>query len=250
MLTDAAVFGASFYLFNPGGSSGAIWFGTPYYADLVRHGSWFAPLLLNLVGFVVMAIMVAAWRRPTDRDDFTGRRARDVVEILAVIFFLANLPGLLKKKPNNNNNNNNNVFGWLALPLMTGELLRQAEIRGNSLSVRVISGVVLVACIVGLVLIGLRQWPIIVNTEALIRTGDMDYYAGKSQRGYRTAAKKAMKELGLTGIFTAPQAAPPAHPIVDTLFYYDLSFYDAKTTAVYIPPTATIYWSLTDDCDG
>jgi hypothetical protein len=217
--------------------------------DLIRHGSWFAPLLLNLVGFAVMALMLAAWRRPTDGTGFTGRRARDVIEILAVIFVLANLPAALLEIPGGDAFYFIVAFGWMTLPLMTGELLRQAERRGNTLPARAVAGVVLVACIVGLVLVGQRQWRIIVNTEALIRTGDVQYYAGKSQRGYRVAAKKAMKELGLAGIFTAPQAVPPAALFGEGLMV-DLAGDDPKTTAIYVAPTTTDYWSLTDDCDG
>jgi hypothetical protein len=98
------------------------------------------------------------------------------------------------------------------------------------------------------VLLGQRQWVLIVNTEALVRTGNLQYYAGKSQKRMRVTAAAAEKQLGLAGLFATPPAAGPAAPVIEALRQFRASAGNAGS--VYVPPSNADYWALTEDCDG
>jgi hypothetical protein len=244
-VVDLAAFGLCLFLFNPGGA-GAIWFGTPYYVEMIRGGNFLSPILINLIGFAVIALMVRAWRRP-DSGAVSGLRARDVVETLAIVFVLANLPGTVMEIPGGDAFYFVVVFGWMALPLMTGEVLSRADHTSRP-AARSVATVAVLACIVGLAIIGLRQWRMVINAEALVRSGDMQYFSGTSQKTLRIGASKALNELGVAGIFTASPAAAPAAPVVAALHEFRASAGNSGT--VYVAPSTAGYWSLTEDCDG
>jgi hypothetical protein len=245
-VADLLVFGLSLYLFNPGGGEGTKWFGTPYYVDTIRDGSFLSPILINLIGFAVAAIMIRAWRRH-DPDIVSGTQARDVLEILGIVFLLANLPGAMMEIPGGDAFYFIVVFGWMALPLMTGEVLRQSETVRRPVALS-IATVAVVACVVGLAVIGLRQWRVVINTEALIRSGDTQYYAGKSQKNMRMNASRALNELGVAGIFALPPAQAPATPVIDALRRFRAT--SGNAGSVYVAPSTAGYWALTEDCDG
>jgi hypothetical protein len=242
---DLAAFGLCLFLFNPGGA-GAIWFGIPYYVDMIRRGNVLSPILINIIGFAVMAIIAQAWRRPGPQT-VTGSQARDVLEIVAIIFFLANLPGAVMEIPGGDAFYFIVVFGWLTLPLMTGEVLVRADTTRRPIALSVAT-VAVVACVIGLAVVGVRQWRIVINTEAMVRSGDMQYFTGVGARALRTGSSKALNELGVSGIFTASPAPAPATPVVDALRRFRASAGDAGT--VYVAPATAAYWSLTEDCDG
>jgi hypothetical protein len=244
-LADFVAFGLCLFLFNPGGA-GAIWFGTPYYVDVMRGGSVLSPILINIIGFAVVAVMARAWRRP-DPQAVSGSQARDVLEIIAIIFLLANLPGAVMEIPGGDAFYFIVVFGWLALPLMAGEVLGRADTTRRPIA-RSVATVAVVACVIGLAIIGVRQWRMVIKTEAQVRSGDMQYFSGTSQTALRIGARKALSELGVAGIFTAGPAPAPATPVVDVLRQFRASAGDRGT--VYVAPTSGGYWSLSVDCDG
>jgi hypothetical protein len=170
-----------------------------------------------------------------------------VVEIFAIIFFLANLPGALMEIAGADAFYFVVVFAWIGLPLATGEVLRKTETTRRPVALSVAT-VTVVACVIGLTIIGLRQWRMVINTEALVRSGDLGYYTGTSQKALRIGASKALSKLGVSGIFTANPAPAPAAPVIEALRAFRVSAGNAGS--VYVAPATEGYWSLTEDCDG
>ncbi len=246
-VADLLLFGLGMWLFNPGGGEQTIWFGTPYYVGLIRNGDLFGPVLVNLIGFVLVAVLAWAWRRP-EPPALGGVQARDAVESLAIAFVLANLPGALMEIFAGDAFYFIVVFGWLSLPLMTGEVLRQAERRAGQRSAYAAAAVAILACLVGLALLGQRQWQLVAGTEALVRTGDPQYYSGKGRKNLRLGAAAAMKDLGVRGILTTAPGVAPADPVVAALHRFRAAA--GNGGSLYVVPSSAGYWGLTEDCDG
>jgi hypothetical protein len=246
-IADILLFGIGMWLFNPGTEGQTVWLGTPYYVELIRGGAYLSPLLINLIGFAVIALMVRAWRRPASAA-LGGVPARDTAEALVIAFLLANLPGTLMEIASGDAFYFVAIFGWIALPLAAGEILCQAERRAGQTGARAVAAFVLVACVVGLGLLAQRQWALVANTEALIRTGDLQYYAGKGQKAMRAKASAAVKQLGFAGLFAASPALAPAQSVVDMLHQFRAAA--GNTGSLYVPPSNSAYWDLTEDCDG
>jgi hypothetical protein len=248
-LADILLLALGVWLFSPGGSAGepVVWFGRPYYARMVSNGNYLGPLLANLLGFAVMALLWRAWRRP-NAEVFSGREARRALESFAIIFFLANLPGAVMDIAGGDAYYFIIVFGWVALPLMVGEVLRLADQRAGQKSAHAVAAIAILACLVGLTLVGPRQWSLVAGTEALVRTGNAQYYSGKSPKSWRAGAQAAMKDIGISGIFTNAPSAAPAAPVIEALQQFRASAGNAGS--VYVVPPAADYWKLTEDCNG
>jgi hypothetical protein len=245
-IADVSLLALGLWLFRPAQAS-VVWFGTPYYLEIIRDGDVLGPILINLLGFAVVGILWRAARRPQP-ETLSGRQARDAVESLAIVFLLANLPGALTEIYASNAIYFVLVFCWLAVPLATGEILLQSERQAGRKGAYALAGVAIIACIVGATLTTLREWRIIVGTEALIRTGDLQYYHGKSARGFRAGAAAAVKDLGLRGVFTATPVRSPAEDLIAAIRQFRSSA--GNGGSVYVAPDTQAYWALTEDCDG
>ena len=239
---------------TPGTESGAKVFGTPFYLDMMKHGYPLFPILVNLEGIAVMVIMGLVLRRAHPDRPAERRWARDVIESLAVVFVIANLPGLVLKIAGGDTIYFVQIFGWVAKPLLLGEILRLPELRPSAMRnppQRV--GVALtwigtVACVVGLMLVGIRQARLAIDMEAAVRTGNLDYYSSAGSRAVRTNAKRALRKLGIAGVLTTAPAAAPGAALADALIGFRQSAGPAG--GLYVPPSLTDYWSLQLDCNA
>jgi hypothetical protein len=87
-----------------------------------------------------------------------------------------------------------------------------------------------------------------VDANALLRSGDLSYYADDKRKVWRDDAKRALKEFGLAKVLTMPAAAPTGLPLAESLRQARASLGDKA--ALYVPVGDAGYWSLVIDCDG
>jgi hypothetical protein len=84
--------------------------------------------------------------------------------------------------------------------------------------------------------------------NALLRSGDLSYYAEDKRKAWREDAKRAVKEFGLWHLLTAPEATPTGEALAQGL--RDLRAAQGERIALYVPAGNTAYWNLVVDCDG
>jgi hypothetical protein len=87
-----------------------------------------------------------------------------------------------------------------------------------------------------------------LTANALLRSGDLSYYADDKGRARRADAKRAVEEFGLGHLLTAPAAVPTAEVFAEDLRKLRRS--EGPGLALYIPNSNKAYWELVVDCDG
>lgn len=245
-------------LFSPSaGESGAEFLGTPFYVEYgFRNGYPLLPLTVNIEGLALIGLMILRHCRSSLSVTTALKQNRLLgLETFLIILLLANLPGLLLRIDGGDAGYFIQVFGWAALPMILGEMLvgrpwipapAAAPIRrwaAPTITLLIVAG-----CAVGTFGAAQSQANMSLAVMALVRTGDPTYFDSTKRKELRADARRALKELGWSGLFLAPPPKSPAADLVTAL--KDLRATYGNAARLYAPADALDYWSLTKDCDG
>jgi hypothetical protein len=238
---------AAFLMFNDSGSMGATFFGKPYYVEYgFERGEWWLPVTFQIETIAaLLALAFMALAQPA---------RRLTIETLIVAALAGNLPGLLMYIQSGNAAYFLISQAWIAIPILAALLPAIAEaigarLRGFNRFAPAAASVLLVAVIGYASYSEVRtRGALFVDANALLRSGDLTYYADDKRRAWRDGAKRALKEFGLAKVLTMPAAMPTGMRLARQLHQ---AAYAAKgTTLLYVPSDNTEFWSLVIDCDG
>jgi hypothetical protein len=143
---------------------------------------------------------------------------------------------------------------WIAIPvlaaLLPGALAILAAWLGRVHRLASVAAVILTVIAVGYASYSeLRtRGALFLAANALLRSGDLSYYADDKRRVWRSDAKRALDEFGLWHLLTAPAPVPPGAGLAQALT--DLRATAGDKTALYVPASNSEYWNLVIDCDG
>lgn len=260
IVTIGSAFLVSFWAFGVSkGQSGVTLFGVPYYIEYGFHGGHpLLPLTANIEGLAFCTILAARLRHG-GLSIWQGFQQRKTVglEMFAVIFILANLPGLVLEIPGGDATYFIQVFDWAAKPLLVGEVLafcgrlrrNRADVVGwwRWLVAAVVTGAIL-SSLIGLVVSMVNQTFLAASMNALVRTGDLTYFQSNRRKQLRADAGRAIDAPGWAGLLNATPPRPPAEELAQALL--DARASGGNLAGLYVPPNIDSFWSLTKDCDG
>lgn len=238
---------AAFLMFNDTGAMGAYFFGKPYYVEYgFERGEWWLPVtyqIETIAALVLLALLIVA-----------GPARRLTVETLILAALAGNLPGLLMYIQSGNAAYFLISQAWAAMPILAALLPAAGEaIRGRLL--RLGRWAPAAAIVMAAVAIGYASYSefrtrgaLFVDANALLRSGDLSYYADDKRRVWREDAKRALKEFGLGEVLTRPAAAPTGGVLAQSL-HETRAALGAKA-ALYVPAGNAEFWNLVIDCDG
>lgn len=238
---------AAYLMFSDTGAMGAQLFGKPYYVEYgFERGAWWLPVtyqLETILAALVLAFVIGA-----------GPARRLTVETLIVAALAGNLPGLLMYIQSGNAAYFLVSQAWIAIPILAALLPAAAAAAGGCLR-RLHRLAPAVATVIAIILIGYASFSefrtrgaLFISANALLRTGDLSYYADDKRRVWRNDAKRALKEFGLSQVLTMPAATPTGEALARALQVLRADL--GPRTALYIPAENTDYWNLVIDCDG
>jgi hypothetical protein len=238
--------GASFWLASDPAGMGGQWFGRPYYVERgLDEGDYLLPLRVQIEW--LLALLGIWWlaRRGTSPD------ARRLAEPLLIVAVGANLPGLLMYIPGGDAFYFITVSNWIALPIVivSGVLLRDpVAVPGYRRWVTIAAAVILLGVAgwtsVAHVKLGLRHF---IAANALMRTGDLGYYANDNKKPVREDAERAWKTIDHGTLLGGPRAPAPADSLLAKLA--ELRTQYGKEVALYAGPAVTDFWDYLRDCD-
>jgi hypothetical protein len=242
-----AAFLITYLMFNDSSSMGALFFGKPYYVEYgFERGEWWIPITYQIETLAALAILIFACAKTVAR--------RLTIETLIVAAIGGNLPGLIMYIQSGNAAYFLVSQAWIAIPILTALLPGTFAALGARLG-RVHRFAPVAVIILAVIGIGYASFgelrtraSLFLSANALLRSGDLSYYADDKRRAWRADAKRAVKELGLWHLLTAPEALPPGDPLAQGL--RELRQVAGDKTALYVPAGNTDYWNLVVDCDG
>lgn len=237
----------AYLMFNDSSSMGAQFFGKPYYVEYgFERGEWWIPITYQIETLVALAILIFACAKSAAR--------RLTIETLVVAAIGGNLPGLIMYIQSGNAAYFLVSQAWSAIPILAALLPGAFAALGTKLR-RVHRFAPVAAIILAVIGIGYASFgefrtraSLFLSANALLRSGDLSYYADDKRRAWRADAKRAMKEFGLWHLLTAPAAMPPGAALAQGLT--ELRQMAGNRTALYVPASNTEYWNLVVDCDG
>jgi len=237
----------AFLMFNDSGSMGATFFGKPYYVEYgFERGQWWLPVTFQVETIAaLLALAFLAFAQPA---------RRITVETLIVAALAGNLPGLLMYIQSGNAAYFLISQAWIAIPILAALLPAIAEAVGARLRgfsrFAPAAAVILLVAIVGYASYSeLRtRGALFVDANALLRSGDLTYYADDKRKAWRDDAKRALQEFGLAKVLTMPAATPTGLPLAQQL--HQMSQAVQGTALLYVPASNTEFWNLVIDCDG
>ncbi len=238
---------AAFLMFNDSGSMGATFFGKPYFVEYgFERGEWWLPVTFQIETIAaLLALVLMAFARPA---------RRIAIETLIVAALAGNLPGLLMYIQSGNAAYFLISQAWIAIPILAALLPAIAEaigarLRGINRFAPAAATILLVAIIGYASYSELRtRGALFVDANALLRSGDLSYYADDKRRAWRDGAKRALKEFGLAKVLTMPAAMPTGMPLARQL--HQMNYALQGTALLYVPASNTEFWNLVIDCDG
>jgi hypothetical protein len=237
---------AAFLMFNDDSAMGAHFFGKPYYVEYgFERGDWLLPITFQIetiLGLIILASMRSLGAR------------RFGVETLILAAIAGNAPGLLMYIQSGNAAYFLISQAWIAVPILAAVLPAAlgavgARLRGFG---RWAPAAVIVVAILATGYASYSEFrtrgALFIDANALLRTGDLSYYADDSRKVWRADAKRALKEIGLAKVLTMPAATPTGLKLAETL--QDARRSLGNKAALYVPTENTDYWNLVIDCDG
>lgn len=238
---------AAFLMFNDTNAMGAHFFGKPYYVEYgFERGEWWLPVtyqIETIAALVVLAFLIVA-----------SPARRLTIETLILAAVAGNLPGLLMYIQSGNAAYFLISQAWAAIPILAAVLPAAGEVaRGRLL--RFGRWTPAAAIAVAVVAIGYASYSefrnrgaLFVDANALLRSGDLAYYADDKRRAWRDNAKRALKEFGLGDVLTRPVASPTGAALAHSLHETRATLGDKA--ALYVPAGNAEFWNLVIDCDG
>lgn len=237
----------AFLMFNDTGAMGAQFFGKPYYVEYgFERGEWWLPITFQIetiAALALVALVISA-----------GPARRLTIETLLVAALAGNLPGLLMYIQSGNAAYFLISQAWIAIPVLAALLPAALEAIGAWLR-RFNRWAPAAATVLAVAVVGYASFSefrtrgaLFVDANALLRTGDLSYYADDSRKAWRNDAKRALKEFGLAKVLTMPAAPPTGLKLAEQL--QDIRRSLGDKTALYVPAEDTSYWDLVSDCDG
>ncbi len=238
---------AAFVAFNDSGAMGAQFFGKPYYFEYgFERGEWWLPVtyqIETIVALILLALLIA--RSP-------ARRLTTETLILAAL--AGNLPGLLMYIQSGNAAYFLVSQAWAAIPILAALLPAAAEAIGARLRTlhcwAPVAAITLAVAIVGYASFSefRTRGALFVAANALLRSGDLSYYADDKRRAWRADAERALDEVGLAAALTRPAATPAGAALAQSL--HEARATMGEKAALYVPAGNAAFWSLVIDCDG
>lgn len=238
---------AAFRMFNDNSSMGAQFFGKPYYVEYgFERGHWLLPITLQFETLAALGLLIFATQRSA------GRRL--TIETLIVAAIAGNLPGLLMYIQSGNAAYFLVSQAWIAIPILAALLPGAWERLAAQL--RTLHRLApTAAVIVAILAAGYASYgefrtraSLFLAANAMLRSGDLSYFAEDKRKAWRDDAKRAVKEFGLAYLLTAPAATPPGEALA--LGLRDLRRTAGDKTALYVPASNTEFWDLVVDCNG
>lgn len=242
-----AAFLIAYLMFNDSSSMGAQFLGKPYYVEYgFERGAWWIPITYQFETIAALALLVFACARSAAR--------RLAIETLIVAAIAGNLPGLLMYIESGNAAYFLVSQAWVAIPVLAALLpgaWESARARIGRVH-RWAPALVVILAVIGAGYASYNEFrtraSLFLAANALLRSGDLSYYAEDKRKAWRDDAKRAMKEFGLAYLLTAPAATPPGQALADGL--RALRETAGDKTALYVPAGNTEFWNLVIDCDG
>jgi hypothetical protein len=236
----------AFLMFNDDSAMGAYFFGKPYYVEYgFERGDWLLPITFQIetiLGLVILASMRSLGAR------------RFGVETLILAAVAGNAPGLLMYIQSGNAAYFLISQAWIAIPILAALLPAVWEAIGAWLHgfQRWAAAAVIVVAVLATGYASYSEFrtraSLFIDANALLRTGDLSYYADDKRKVWRDDAKRALKEIGLAKVLTMPAATPTGLAVAEHLREARARLGDK--TALYVPADYTAYWSQVIDCDG
>lgn len=238
---------AAFLMFNDNSTMGAHFFGKPYYVEYgFERGEWWLPItyqIETIAALVLLVLLITA-----------GPARRLTIETLILAAVAGNMPGLLMYIQSGNAAYFIVSQAWIAIPILAAVLPAAADWLGARL-LRIGRWAPAAAAVLAIAVLGYASYSefrtrgaLFVAANALLRSGDLSYYADDKRRVWRDDAKRALKEFGLAKVLTMPAAMPTGAALAAELQRLRAEL--GPRTALYIPPQNADYWNLVVDCDG
>jgi hypothetical protein len=237
---------AAFLMFNDSSSMGAYFFGKPYYVEYgFERGDWLLPITFQIetiLGLIVLAFMRSLGAR------------RFGIETLILAAVAGNAPGLLMYIQSGNAAYFLLSQAWIAIPILAALLPAVWEVVGARLRAfqRWAPATVIVLAVIATGYASYSEFrtraSLFIDANALLRTGDLSYYADDKRKVWRDDAKRALKEIGLAKVLTMPAATPPGEKLATELRRLRTEL--GSRVALFIPAENRDYWNLVVDCDG
>lgn len=237
----------AFLMFNDTGEMGAQFLGKPYYVEYgFERGEWWIPITLQIETLGALALLFFATEQSPAR--------RLAIETLIAAAIAGNLPGLLMYIQSGNAAYFLVSQAWVAIPILAALLPGALAELGARLR-RIHRLASIVALIVVMIAVGYASYgefrtrgALFIDANALLRTGDLSYYADDKRKAWRDGAKRALEEFGLAKVLTMPAATPTGAELADRLRGARQAL--GGKAALYVPATNTEFWNLVIDCDG
>jgi len=236
----------AFVMFNDDSAMGAYFFGKPYYVEYgFERGDWLLPITFQIE--TILALIILAFMRSL------GAR-RFGIETLILAAVAGNAPGLLMYIQSGNAAYFLISQAWIAIPILAALLPAVWETIGARLgdSHRWAPATVIVLAVLATGYASYSEFrtrgALFIDANALLRTGDLSYYADDKRKVWRDDAKRALKEFGLSHVLTAPAATPPGEKLATELQRLRMEL--GPRVALFIPAENRDYWNLVVDCDG
>jgi hypothetical protein len=237
----------AYLMFNDSSSMGAQLFGKPYYVEYgFERGEWWIPVTYQIETLAALALLIFACAKTAAR--------RLTIETLIVAAIAGNLPGLIMYIQSGNAAYFLVSQAWIAIPILAALLPGAFAALGVRLGRihRFVPVAVIILAVIGVGYASFGEFrtraSLFLSANALLRSGDLSYYADDKRRVWRADAKRAMKEFGLWHLLTAPEALAPGAPLAQGLT--ELRQMAGDKTALYVPASNADYWNLVIDCDG
>ncbi len=242
-----AAFLIAFLMFNDTEAMGTEFFGKPYYVEYgFARGEWWIPLTYQFETIAALALLVFACTRTAAR--------RLTIETLILAAIAGNLPGLVLYIQSGNAAYFLVSQAWVAIPILAALLPGAWEALAARLA-RLHRLAPAAATIVAVIAAGYASYgefrtraSLFLAANALLRSGDLSYFADDHRKARREDAKRAVEEFGLWHLLTAPAATPTGEALAQGL--RRLREAEGDRIALYVPAGNTAYWNLVVDCDG
>jgi hypothetical protein len=176
------------------------------------------------------------------------------IETLILAAVAGNAPGLLMYIQSGNAAYFLLSQAWIAIPILAALLPALREVIGARLRgfQRWAPAAVIVVAVLATGYASYSEFrtraSLFIDANALLRTGDLSYYADDKRKVWRDDAKRALKEIGFAKVLTMPAATPTGLAVAEHLRQARTGLGDK--TALYVPADYIAYWNQVIDCDG
>ncbi|MEZ5833728.1 MAG: hypothetical protein R3D05_21360 [Dongiaceae bacterium] len=241
-------FGAGLSMFNDASAQGGQLLGRIYYFEYgFDRGDWMLPIAGHVETILALLFVWGIWGR-------LGASRHHALRALVAGAVVANLPVLLLRIEGGNAAYFLYAQAWLATTITIALFPAVwAESASYLRSIRAwLPAGLATLLFIGIIMQGASYaiWRFngFISESALLRTGDRSYYADDKRRVWREDRKRALKDLGLARLLTAPPAQPTAGELADHL--RALRGELGARAVVFVPAENETYWDIGRDCDA